>query len=48
MAPPAPVRLSATTCCPHFSLSFWAMVRAVVSVPAPGVNGAMKRIGLFG
>jgi hypothetical protein len=48
IAPPAPVRLSTTACWPHFSPSFCAIVRAVVSVPAPGENGTMKRIGLLG
>ncbi|MNC85174.1 hypothetical protein D3C83_07590 [compost metagenome] len=48
IAPAAPVRLSAMTCWPHVSESFWAMVRAVVSVPAPAANGTMKRTGLLG
>src|SRR5688572_1476636 len=48
MTPPAPVRLSTTNCWPHFSESFWAIVRAVVSVPAPGANGTIMRTGLSG
>ena len=46
--PAAPVRLSTTNCWPHSSDMCAASMRAVVSVPAPGVNGEMKRTGLSG
>src|SRR3990172_10502140 len=46
--PPAPERLSTTTCCPSPSPSFGATERAITSVPPPGGNGTMKRIGFDG
>src|SRR3954468_10106891 len=46
--PPAPARLSTTTCCPQFSLIFEAILRAMRSLALPGVNGTMMRIGLDG
>ena len=46
--PPAPDRLSTTTCWPHAAESFCAMVRANKSVPPPGGKGAMTRIGRTG
>src|SRR5262245_41587127 len=45
---PAPGRLSTITCCPQFSLIFWATMRARISVEVPGVNCAMMRIGRVG
>src|SRR5262245_35497845 len=45
MLPPAPPRLSTTTCCPQTSVNFWPSRRAIVSVAAPGGNGTMMRIG---
>src|SRR5262245_39565625 len=48
MFPPAPPRLSTTTCCPHDSVILWATRRAMVSVAAPGANGTMMRIGRVG
>jgi len=46
--PLAPGRLSATTCCPQASVSFWPIMRARMSVEPPGVKGTMMRIGLSG
>jgi hypothetical protein len=48
MTPPAPPRLSTTTGLPSASDSFCAITRPVMSVPPPGANGTMKRIGLAG
>jgi hypothetical protein len=48
MLPPAPPRLSMTTCCPSASPRRVAIARPIVSVPPPGGNGRMKRIGLVG
>src|SRR5688500_15758336 len=46
--PPAPGRLSMTTCCPKLSPSFWPTRRALMSLDAPGVNGTTHRTGLIG
>src|SRR6187549_2361645 len=48
MVPPAPPRLSITTCWPRISESFAASGRATVSVPPPGGNGTIILIGLLG
>src|SRR2546423_12711892 len=48
MMPPAPTRLSTTTCCPSVSLSFDAMERAVTSVEPPAAAFTIIRIGLVG
>src|SRR5215471_12041107 len=48
MLPPAPPRLSTTTCCPHVSNILWASRREMMSVAAPGANGTMIRIGRDG
>src|SRR3954466_11793667 len=48
MLPPAPARLSATTCTPHDSVSRCAARRPRMSVGPPGGNGMMKRTGLDG
>src|SRR5450759_2503449 len=48
MVPPAPGRLSTTTCCFQFSVSFCAMKRAVISGTPPGVKPTTMRIGLPG
>src|SRR4051794_34102763 len=45
---PAPERFSITTCCPMSSLSFGAMVRAVMSVPPPGEEGTTSLTGRVG
>jgi serine/threonine protein kinase len=46
--PLAPGRLSAMTCWPQASCSFWPIIRARMSVEPPGVNGTMMRIGFSG
>ena len=46
--PPAPGRLSMTTCWPQASVSFWPMKRARMSVLPPGVNGTISLTGLVG
>jgi hypothetical protein len=38
MLPPAPALFSTITGCPIFSESFFAMMRAAVSVPPPAAN----------
>ena len=48
MVPLAPPRLSTMTGCPHASLSFCAIARDRMSVPPPGGNGTMMRIGAVG
>src|SRR6476620_7305624 len=48
MLPPAPGRLSMTTCCVKPSVIFCPNARAMVSFPPPGGNGTMKRIGFVG
>ena len=48
IVPLAPARLSVTTVCPHASPSLSAIVRAVISVPPPGANGTINRIGFAG
>src|SRR5262245_1746960 len=47
MMPPAPGRLSTTTCWPQRSESFWATQRAAISEVLPG-EPAMKRTGREG
>src|SRR5258706_15467727 len=48
MLPPAPARLSATTCTPHTSVRRCAARRPRMSVGPPGGNGTMKRTGFDG
>jgi hypothetical protein len=48
MAPPAPVRLSITIDARIASDRRCATKRAIVSVPAPGGNGTISRIGRDG
>src|SRR5471032_2549957 len=48
MLPPAPARLSTTTCWPSDSESFCAMMRAMTSVGPPGAKPTMMRIGFTG
>src|SRR4051812_10146801 len=48
MMPPAPARLSITTCCPHASVKRCPIARAVKSLELPGVPGTMTRIGRAG
>jgi hypothetical protein len=48
MVPLLPPRLSMTTVCPSRSPSFWPTTRAMTSLPPPGGNGTMSRIGLLG
>ena len=48
MTAPAPPRLSTTTDVPSRSESFGAITRATMSVPPPGANGTMMRIGRAG
>src|SRR5436309_5836956 len=48
MLPPAPARLSMTKGWPRISAIFGVTVRATMSVPPPGGNGTMTRIGLDG
>src|SRR6218665_2366080 len=43
--PPAPGRLSTTTLQRFCSAIFCATVRAIMSVPPPGGNGTIRRIG---
>jgi hypothetical protein len=40
--------LSTITCCPTASVSLVAATRAMKSVPPPGANGAMMRMGFAG
>src|SRR5512139_3227431 len=47
LAPPPP-RLSMMICCPSASPRRVPMARPIVSVPPPGGNGRMKRIGRLG
>src|SRR5258706_15284183 len=46
--PPAPERLSTTTDWPKLALNFCAMMRPIVSIPPPGANGTINRIGRVG
>jgi len=48
MLPAAPGRLSTITCWPNSSESFWAIGRAVVSVPPPTAKPTIMRTGLVG
>src|SRR6185295_8658288 len=48
MLPPAPGRLSTTTCAFHASASRCAAARAMMSVAPPGGNGTTMRIGWLG
>jgi len=48
MLPPAPARFSMTKGCPRISAIFGVTVRATMSVPPPGGNGTMTRIGFDG
>src|SRR2546428_13418635 len=48
MLPPAPARFSTTTCCPRFSPSVLATIRATVSVPPPGSKPTTIVTGLLG
>src|SRR6059036_2107232 len=48
MVPPAPGRFSMTIGCPICGESLSVTVRAMMSVPLPGVNGTMIRIGFEG
>src|ERR1044071_4698584 len=44
----APGRVSTTTVWPQFSVIFWPMTRAMMSVEPPGANGTIILIGLSG
>jgi hypothetical protein len=46
--PPAPARLSTTTCWPISPLSFSAMMRMTMLVLPPGGNGTISVIGRLG
>jgi hypothetical protein len=48
MLPPAPGRLSTTTCWPSLSLSRGTIIRTTASVLPPGGNVTTMRIGLLG
>src|SRR5258707_1543338 len=48
MVPPAPGRFSMTMGCPSWGESLSVTVRAMMSVPLPGVNGTMILIGFEG
>src|SRR5450432_3797618 len=48
MLPPAPARLSTTTCWPHASDNFAATTRAITSVGPPGANGTIMRTAFVG
>src|SRR2546427_3762383 len=48
MLPPAPARFSTSTCCPRFSPSVLATIRATVSVPPPGSKPTTIVTGLLG
>src|SRR3954467_11611910 len=48
MVPPAPVRLSTTTCCPSASPRCCATSRPELSMVPPAGYGMMKRIGRWG
>ena len=48
ICPPAPPRLSTTTCWPMSCESGWLMERARRSLPPPGGNGTIIRIGRVG
>src|SRR5712691_10746408 len=48
MLPPAPARFSTSTCCPRFSPSVLATIRATVSVPPPGSKPTTIVSGLLG
>src|SRR5262245_38817680 len=48
MLPPAPALFSTTTACPMFSESFFAMMRAAVSVPPPGAKPTVSVTGRVG
>src|SRR6267143_1130494 len=48
MLPPAPARFSTSTCCPRFSPSVLATMRATVSVPPPGSKPTTIVTGLLG
>src|SRR5688572_33251255 len=46
--PPAPGRLSITTCCPHASASLTPTMRASTSFGPPAGYGTIRRTGRFG
>ena len=46
--PPAPGRLSTTTCWPKNSTVFWATTRASMSVAPPTGNGTIMRTARLG
>src|SRR5947207_3733062 len=48
MLPPAPPRVSITTCWPHTSESRSPMTRAMMSVAPPAANGTITRTKRFG
>src|SRR5215510_9713346 len=48
MTPPAPLRLSTTTCLPRRPVSCVATMRPTVSLMAPGGNGTISRTGFDG
>ena len=48
IAPAAPGMFSTTTLVPNFSVNLGANVRAMMSVPPPGVNGTINFIGFSG
>src|SRR5688572_9951378 len=48
MLPPAPARFSTTTDWPRFSVSFFATMRAAVSVPPPGAKPTVRVTGRVG
>src|ERR1043166_1301651 len=45
---PPPGRLSTSVFCVHASCSLRAVMRAIMSLPAPGENGTIRRIGRSG
>jgi hypothetical protein len=48
MIPPAPARLSITTCWPITSVNLLPTMRLKVSTELPGALGTSMRIGRFG
>jgi hypothetical protein len=48
MAPPAPGRLSTITGRAQASLRRWAPMRAMMSLPPPGGDGTITRMGREG
>jgi len=48
IVPAAPERVSTMTDCPRISPILGASARATISVPQPGANPTISRIGLLG